>query len=368
MSARSTAELLRELVAIESPSGSEGAIADFVCALCSEWKLDVERLGETLIVAVERGRGPRLCVASHLDTVPIGADWTRAPIGGDWDGERLYGRGANDAKASVAAILSAARDLARRPAAFAGTLLVALTECEETSNAGMAKVIERAGLPDGAITGEPTGLEVVRAQSGLAVLTATWRGRSCHAAHVARVAHASALASACADLARFGAWRALEGVHELVGPSTVAATLLRAGERHNVVPDRAEAVFDARLSPLHSAEDARALLARELPGAEVAVKSARLSPFETAEEHPLVRAVLDAARKPRAIGSSTLSDMALLQGVPAVKCGPGETSRSHTPDEFVLRGELEEGVAFYARAVPLALASLAPRTAAAGAR
>jgi acetylornithine deacetylase len=50
--------------------------------------------------------------------------------------------------------------------------------------------------------------------------------------------------------------------------------------------------------------------------------------------------------------------MALLRGTPSVKCGPGETVRSHTPDEFVLAAEVEAGAAFYAALVPRALAAL----------
>ena len=60
-----------------------------------------------------------------------------------------------------------------------------------------------------------------------------------------------------------------------------------------------------------------------------------------AAAHPLVRAALDAAGRDRAVGSSTMSDMALLADVPAVKCGPGETARSHTPDEFLLERDYE---------------------------
>lgn len=139
----------------------------------------------------------------------------------------------------------------------------------------------------------------------------------------------------------------------------MATTVFKSGERHNVVPDRAEALFDARLSPLHTAENAAELLRSRMPRAAVAVKSARLKPFETAEDHTLVRTALRVAGRARAIGSSTLSDMALLQGVPAVKCGPGETARSHTPDEFVLRSELDAGVDFYTRLAPAVLEALA---------
>ena len=91
--------------------------------------------------------------------------------------------------------------------------------------------------------------------------------------------------------------------------------------------------FDCRLAPPHSAADARRIAAAHLPNAAVEIVSERLKPFETDESHPLVQTALRCARRERARGSLTLSDMALLQGIPAVKCGPGETARSHTPDE-----------------------------------
>jgi acetylornithine deacetylase len=348
--------LLAELVAIPSVSGDEGAIADHVMDLVGSWGVDVERLGNT-VVAVLEGQGPRFLLCSHLDTVPVGNGWTHDPHAARWDGERLVGRGANDAKASVAAMLVTLQRLASGPR-LAGTLQVVLTEGEETRNLGMTRALEHLGMPDGAVIGEPTGLEVVRAQSGLAVLKATWRGRSCHAAHVARVEHQSALHLAAHDLAAGPSWSELEGTHGLLGNSTVAATVLHAGERHNVVPDLAEALFDARLTPRHRAEDVAGFLQGRLPHATVEVQSARLKPFETAADHPLVRAALRVTGNEIALGSSTLSDMALLTGVPAVKCGPGRTERSHTPDEFVLRPEVQAGADAYTRLVPQALEAL----------
>ncbi len=89
------------------------------------------------------------------------------------------------------------------------------------------------------------------------------------------------------------------------------------------------------------------------------MRSDRLRPRETAHDHPIVRTALVASGREQAIGSSTMSDMALLAGVPAVKCGPGETARSHTPNEFLLAEELEAGAAFYGKLVPLALDALA---------
>jgi acetylornithine deacetylase len=351
-------ELLRELVAIPSVSGEEGAAADFVVALLAEAGVETQRLGHTVLARLARGRGPRLLLVSHLDTVPVGAGWTQDPYRAEWRDGRLYGRGANDAKASAVAMLATVLEVARDPKELAGELWLALNAQEETDNAGMRAVLAALGPPDGAVCGEPTGLEVVRAQAGLALLEAEWKGRACHAAHVARAEHVNALLAAAREVATLPNHLSPGASHALLGPSTIAPTVLRAGQRHNVVPDRATLVLDCRLAPPHSAEDARRTVAARLPAAEVRITSERLKPFETAEDHALVGAALSAAGRTRAIGSSTLSDMALLGGVPAVKCGPGETARSHTADEYVLASELAAGLAFYARFVPAALAAL----------
>ena len=358
---KAIADLLREMVAIQSNSGAEDELAAYVCDLLRVEGLDYERSGNTVLARIGRGRGPKLLLNSHLDTVPVGGGWTHAPFGEDWRDGRLYGRGSNDAKASAAAMLTTLVLLAKNARELRGEVQLALTACEETTNAGMGAALERLGLPDGAVTGEPTGLSVVRAQSGLTVLTAEWRGRSCHAAHVARVDHDNALLTAARELGASAPYVEVGREHPLLGKSTLVATVFESGQRHNVVPDRALVLFDGRLAPPYLAADAVAALESRLPHAEVGVRSARLQPIETALDHPLVVAALSAARQSEAVGSSTLSDMALLQGVPCVKCGPGETARSHTSDEYVLLSELEAGAAFYARFVPLALEALAPK-------
>jgi acetylornithine deacetylase len=357
-------QLLADLVRVPSPSGAEGPAADQAASWLSERGVAVERVGDSVVARVGGASGgPLLLLNTHLDTVGAGEGWTVDPLAGCWEGDRLVGLGANDAKGSAAAMMWATAHLAGASADLPGTLVLALNACEETTNAGMADVLaylgESHGPPDAAVTGEPTGLEVVRAQAGLAILELSWEGRACHAAHVARVDHANALLAAARDLAALPEPWVLEGVHPLLGQSTMAVTVLQAGERHNQIPDRARAVVDARLAPPHDAAECVALLEAALPGAQVGVRSERLVPVETPADHPLVTVALECAGREGASGSSTLSDMALLAGVPAVKCGPGLTARSHAPDEFLTRTELDQGAAFYERLVPAALVALA---------
>ena len=349
--------LLADMVRIPSPSGSEDRVREHLLGFFSEHGLDVERVGDSLLVTIERGPGPTLLLNSHMDTVPAGPSWTADPYAGYWQGGKLVGLGANDAGAALVGMISGTMAFAESATA-SGTLKLAITACEETTNRGMEDVLAHTGLPDGAITGEPTGLAVVRAQAGLAVLVADWEGSSCHAAHAARVEHTNALLVAAGDVAGFPQCLTLEEEHPLLGASTITCTQLNSGEHHNRVPDAAQAVFDCRIAPPHTASECAELVALRLPQAKITIRSERLRPVETADEHPFVEACLQAAGAESAVGSATMSDMALLAGVPSVKCGPGETVRSHVPDEFVLESEVDAGCAFYARAIEACLGSL----------
>lgn len=343
---RELERLLVELVRIPSPSGEEDAVQAWCIAWLRGAGVEVTTAGRTTLARVAGGDGPRLLLCSHYDTVPPGQGWHADPWDVDWRDGRVVGLGANDAKACVAAMMHATAALARNDG-FDGELWLALNHEEETTNAGMTAALEALGAPDLAVIGEPTGLEVVRAQAGLAVLTARWHGRSCHAAHVTRVDNVNALLAAARDLAGFPEPYTFDGEHELLGPSTLTPTVLHAGERHNKVPDLAEALFDARLAAPHDADECLRVLAAKLPHAELAVRSRRLGAVETPADHPFVRTALRCAGRTQALGSNTLSDMAFLPGVPAVKVGPGQTARSHTPNEYVTREELRAGARFY---------------------
>jgi acetylornithine deacetylase len=85
------------------------------------------------------------------------------------------------------------------------------------------------------------------------------------------------------------------------------------------------------------------------PTNEVAIHSHRYEPVATNASEVVVRAALEVADVPAGIGSVTTSDWAFLKGIPAVKVGPGDTNRSHRPNEYLLLSELKDGVVFYSR-------------------
>ncbi len=342
--------LHRAIVAIRSVSGEEAAVADFLGDLLRRNRVAVTRLGSSLLATV--GTGPVLLLDTHLDTVPPAPGWTRDP----WDVQvidgKVYGLGSNDAKASVAAMTAAF--LAFGEADLPFTLALALVEGEETRGTGteavLAELSRRGTPPEAAVVGEPTGLDIAIAQKGLMVLELVARGEACHAAHAAALGAPNAARRLAHDLV------ALEGVRlrllhmPQLGPVTLEPTQLRAGTARNVVPGEAVALLDARTTPgLHG----RALVERveAAVAGEVRVISERLKPRETSAGSPLVDAAREARPEARLFGSATLSDLVFMEGIPAVKCGPGKTERSHTADEYVLESEILDGARFYTRLV-----------------
>lgn len=337
--------LHRALVGIRSVSGQEERIAGFVSRWLAERGVRNERLGSSVLAVV--GEGPLLLLDSHLDTVPPAAGWRRDPFRAEVEGGRVYGLGSNDAKASVAAMAAAFVALARERLPFA--LGLALVEGEETRGTGTQRVLatlaERGVDLLGAVVGEPTGLDVATAQKGLLVLELVARGDGCHAAHAAALGARNAAVELARDLVALAAAE-LAPVHPQLGPTTLQPTVVQAGSARNVVPAEASAVLDVRTTPAASHAAVVAAVRRQVAG-EVRVLSDRLVPRETAADSYLAAAALRARPEARLFGSPTLSDMVFVDGVPAIKVGPGSSERSHTADEWVGEEEIVAAVGFY---------------------
>ncbi len=338
------ADLLEALVAIPSVSGQEGAVADALQARLEGLGFAVSRKVHNLWFEVGQG-GPRLLVNSHLDTVPPCAGWTSDPFTPAWSRTRLTGLGANDAKGCVAAMVLAAAALMTEPAAHPGTAVFAFTAEEETGGAGLATILQDLGPLDAALVGEPTGLEPCLAQRGMLMLRCVAKGVSAHVAHPEL--GDNAIHKAARDIVRLSA-KVFEP-HPLLGAASPQVTTIQGGLAKNQVPDAVEFFVDVRTTPnLDNARVARDLEA-ELES-EVHVHSARYLPKATPADHPIAKAAMEASGR-AGIGSATASDWAFLGDLPAVKVGPGDTMRSHRPDEWLDLAELEAGAAFYGRAI-----------------
>lgn len=337
--------LHRETVATRSVSGEEAELADRMAAFLFARGARPERLGDSLLTL--SGSGPIVLFLSHLDTVPPGSGWQADPCSPRRETGKVIGLGANDAKASVAAMVAAFLALTAQPLPFA--LGLALVEGEETQNIGVARVLAHLASAGrrvlAAVVGEPTGLDVAVAQKGLLVLELSTQGKACHAAHAASLGAPNAARLLARDLV------ALEDLdfgppHPFLGPITLEPTVVKAGEARNAVPATASAILDVRTTPTLTTEEIRRRVEERVAG-ELKVISSRFRPRHIAVDALPVVAAKQARPGAKLFGSATLSDWALLDDIPAIKCGPGETERSHTAEEFVFEHEILDGARFY---------------------
>lgn len=336
------------LVGRRSVSGEEQAIADDMAEFLAAGGAPAERHGNSLLAFRGRqaGKAPLVVLNSHLDTVPEAPGWTRDPwLVENIDG-KIFGLGSNDAKASVAAMTAAFLAL---PPDLPFTVALALAEGEEVRGIGserLAGVLRERGLaPAAVVVGEPTRLDVAIAQKGLLILELAAQGEAAHAAHARRLGIRNAVRGLARDLVAIEDFD-LGPVHPQLGQATCEPTLLKGGTARNVVPAEASVVLDARTVPGESYEDFVARLQGMVKG-EVRVLSDRLKPCNTGENTAIVRAALAARPEASLYGSPTLSDWVYFREFEAIKVGPGDSDRSHRPDEYVREEELIAGAAFY---------------------
>ena len=336
------AQLLGFLVSTPSVSGNEAEIANNLSRILSGEGFRIQREGNSIWFTLGKGERPHLLLLSHLDTVPPCAGWNSDPFKAHIDDGKIIGLGANDAKGSVAAMILTAREIQHRDTE--GSITFAFVADEERGGEGIRTIKPTLGDIDAAVVGEPTGLQVCTAQRGLLILRCTAYGKASHAAH----AHLgeNAIHKAARDISRLVAMEF--EAHEDLGATRAEITQITGGLARNQVPDRCEFFVDLRTTPnLDHATVADEI--GQMLESEVAIHSHRYEPVATNASEVVVRAALEAVGASAGIGSVTTSDWAFLKGIPAVKVGPGDTNRSHRPNEYLLLSELKEGVEFYCR-------------------
>lgn len=338
-------DLLREVIRIPSESRNEDAVVARLQSAMLELGLSPKVTGRNLTATLDGGDGPLLLLNSHTDTVPVGAGWTRDPLAANIEDGKIYGRGSNDAKGCLIAMILGAQKAFASNAPKGKVLLAASCE-EEVLGQGLEKLLPTLPKPDAAVVGEPTGLNSATAQKGLLLLEITANGRAAHAAHGGGVNAVEVAARDVLALSRL----AIAKEHPALGKTTIHVTQIAGGDRHNVIPDRCKLVVDIRTTPSISPDEIIALVKKTVEG-DVSIRSNRLGSVETDPSHVIIQAALAANPAGKAYGSPTLSDWVFLKGIPTVKAGPGDSKRSHTPDEYLEVAELEAGVLFYEKLI-----------------
>jgi acetylornithine deacetylase len=219
----------------------------------------------------------------------------------------------------------------------------------------MERALEAAGEIDAAVVGEPTNLDVATAQRGLMMVDLLAEGDQRHAGYASADGEfRNAALLLAGDLLKL-AGLFEERTHPVLGRATATPTMLEAGVGRNVTPPVAKAVLDIRSTPDWTHEEIAELLQRSL-ASSVIVTSRRLVPCETPEGSRLLATALRVRPEAKPFGSPTCSDWVSLRHKDTIKCGPGTSRRSHTPDEYVDLPEVSAARRFYADLVRAYLA------------
>ncbi|HEX6023286.1 MAG TPA: M20/M25/M40 family metallo-hydrolase [Solirubrobacter sp.] len=308
---------------VEGGAG-EAEIAAFVDGWARAAGLETTVLSETtgrpsVIVRNGRGGGRTLLLCAHLDTVAVAGSSLEPRI----DGDRLYGRGAFDMKAGLAAALIACRDAA-------ADVVVAAVADEEHSSLGVQQAL-RSVRADAAIVTEPTDGKVIIAHKGFVWAEITLRGRAAHGSMPEE--GIDAIAAAGPVLVRLAELDASLPSHPLLGRGSVHASLISGGTELATYPDCCTIALERRTLPGEVVDGELAGLLGDADGS-YRVTLVR-EPFTVDPGAEIVRLVCEAAGAEVA-GAPFWTDAAFIAaaGIPTVLFGPGGDG-AHADVEWV---------------------------------
>ena len=333
-------ELLQRLIATPSVSREETAAADVLADFIGKCGLPVKRIGNNILVeeTIDEGK-PTLLLNAHIDTVKPVSTWTRNPFSPTIEDGCLYGLGSNDCGGGLVSLLQVYRILRTRDVPYN---IVYLASCEEevSGQNGFSLALPELPKIDVAIVGEPTGMQPAIAEKGLMVIDGVAHGKSGHAAREEGI---NAIYEALDDLVWLRNYR-FRKKSILLGSTKMTVTMLNSGTQHNVVPDECHFVIDVRTNEFYQNEYLFHFLQKHMKKCELTARSFRLSSSHIPVGHPLVQRCIKMGMSP--YGSPTLSDQALMP-FRSFKLGPGESSRSHSADEFIRISEIEHAIETY---------------------
>ena len=293
-----------------------------------------------LLYSPSQGKN-NLLMCAHIDTVKPSEGSAPIPV---WKGGKLYGLGTNDDGGCVVCMLEAF--LYHAKAKVGPSLLLALTAEEENGGQnGLPAVLEyirkqrTIPIPDYAIVGEPTGMKAAVGEKGLLVLDATAKGTRSHAAHLQ------------SDNAVYNAIKDIETLRKFsfrrkssaIGPTHLSVTQINAGSAHNIVPDICNFVVDIRFNEKYTPEEILKILCAKT-SSTLKARNLNHKCCVTPAGSQLMEIVQELGIETYV--SPTCSDWSRLP-VPAIKIGPGDSSRSHKATEYITKREIAGGIKGY---------------------
>ena len=354
--------ILADLVRIPSHEREDG-VAEYLArryeAISLPYRItEIGGEGRCNITVALGDGGPSIVLNSHMDTVPPGDRelWSGDPYDPRITGGKLFGRGACDAKGSLAAMVAAVERIATSEQGVAGRVVLMAVGAEESAGRGTLRGVEAGLAAEAAVIGEPTGLGVCICHKGVLRLRVRTRGTAVHASEPWNGKNA---VSGMAEVIRAVDRHAEEvcgRTHPLLGRASLAVTGIRGGLARNVVPPSCEISLDRRLLPEEDPDTAEEEI-RRITAEHGAITEREL--VARAAETPATDRVVGLALQARdgvigdeghAQGFTACCDMRFLThegGIPCVILGPGNLTEAHTADEYVEISHVEKASRIY---------------------
>lgn len=283
---------------------------------------------------------PTLLLNSHHDTVHPNTAYTNDPLKAIVEDGKLYGLGSNDAGGCLVSLIATFTNFYAQENLKYNLVIVASAEEENSGPNGLNSMLSIIPHIDVAIVGEPTLMNLAVAEKGLVVFDAVVEGTPSHAAHPN---NNNAIYNTIEVLQWFKDFK-FEKTSAALGDVKMTVTQINAGKQHNVVPAHVNLVVDVRVNDAYSNQEIADILQEQSPCTKITPRSLRLNSSSISTDHDLVKAGIAMGRE--TYGSPTLSDQSVLS-CQSLKLGPGDSTRSHSADEFIYLSEIEEGIKIY---------------------
>jgi acetylornithine deacetylase/succinyl-diaminopimelate desuccinylase family protein len=353
--------LTRQLIKIpsENPPGEEEAVSEFIAEKLSSIGLTVRfhdyKPRRPNVVGLLSGKEeePILMFNGHTDTVPVGEKslWATDPFSANVRDGRIYGRGATDMKAALAAIISAAEAIVKCGVKLKGTLMISCVADEEVTGFGTKDLVDRGYRADFAVVGEPTELKVKTAHKGVLWVRTVTKGKAAHASMPHEGVNAIYEMSKICLILKDMSHQLMMKKHPLLGSPTINVGTIKGGLKTNVVPDHCEITIDRRLIPGENPKSAKFeidtvldSLKKQDPQFQVESEIINVAePSETPTDELIVRVAREAVEEvtgmdPGVTGFTATCDMRFLVNqakIPTIILGPGSLRQAHIVDEYV---------------------------------
>ncbi|MCF1192395.1 M20 family metallo-hydrolase [Mangrovimonas sp. AS39] len=335
-------ELLKQLIETPSFSSEEDGTAYHIENWFTDHKIPFNRTDHN-VWAINKyfdASKPTLLLNSHHDTVKPNNGYTKDPFKALVEDGKLFGLGSNDAGGCLVSLIATFTYFYEKRDLAYNLVIVASAEEESSGDKGLNSMLPIIPKIDVAIVGEPTLMNLAVAEKGLVVFDAVVKGTPSHAAHPN---DDNAIYKTIKVLEWFRDFK-FEKVSETLGEVKLTVSQIHGGKQHNAIPANVDLVIDCRVNDQYSNQEVGDILMKKAPVDSLIPRSLRLNSSSIPVSHPLVQAGIEMGRT--TYGSPTLSDQAVLS-CPSLKLGPGDSTRSHSADEFIHLEEIEEGIKIY---------------------